>query len=123
MTRNRIAPFALAACMLLLAPSMARATSGYRNAWLSAYPDACGTLVTKANNCSLCHTSVPALNAYGDDLAGTNGPAIELLDSDGDGYTNGQEIVVDCTDPSDAGDHGTVDDEVSVWGRIKALFR
>jgi hypothetical protein len=46
--------------------------------------------------------------------------AAESVDSDGDGYTNGQEIVVDCTFPWVASSHGTVADEVSTWGQIKA---
>lgn len=45
------------------------------------------------------------------------------MDSDADGYTNGQEIVVDCTLPGNASDHGTVGSEDSTWDRIKAIFR
>lgn len=123
MKRIYVAAGALAACMLMLGPQAAHATSTYRNAWLAAYPNACSTLVTAANNCSLCHTSVPSRNPYGNDIRNSNGPAIESLDSDGDGYTNGQEILLDCTLPGVASSHGTVADEPSTWSRILALYR
>ena len=122
MRTNRIALLALAGCMLLIQPPTAHADTGYRNAWRADYPDVCTTVYNL--NCALCHTSAPNLNAYGDDiLAFGDGPSIENRDSDGDGYTNGQEILVDCTNPADASDHGTVPDEGSTWGQIKALFR
>ncbi len=123
MKRTHLAAVALAGCMLMVAPRGADATSTYRNAWLNAYPDACSTLVAAANNCTLCHTSVPSRNAYGNDIRNSNGPAIESLDSDGDGYTNGQEILLDCTLPGSAGDHGTVPNESTTWSAILALFR
>jgi hypothetical protein len=53
---------------------------------------------SRINSCSLCHTSsIPSLNPYGAAyLANGRSPAafapIEALDSDGDGFTNLQEI-------------------------------
>lgn len=122
MRTNRIALMALAGCMLLIQPPTAHATSGWRSAWRADYPGVCTTVYNLS--CSLCHTSAPALNAYGDDiLAFGDGPSIDHLDSDGDGYTNGQEILVDCTNPASAAAHGTVPNQASTWGQIKALFR
>lgn len=51
----------------------------------------------KMAGCSLCHTSPPALNTYGADFkaAGRNAAAFTLIenrDSDGDGFSNLQEI-------------------------------
>ncbi|MBD3222305.1 hypothetical protein GF314_13790, partial [bacterium] len=66
--------------------------------WLRHYADACTPLRVAAKDCSLCHITVDDLNPYGDDLADVgNLPwLVEDLDSDGDGRTNGDEIV-DCT--------------------------
>ncbi len=57
---------------------------------------------TFKNSCLICHSSVPAVNPYGRDLAAAGGTgstitpaqfvAVEPLDSDGDGFTNIQEI-------------------------------
>ena len=121
MERITLATVALAGCMLLFLPRAADATSSYRNAWNNDYPDVCSALSDLS--CSICHTEAPALNPYGQDIAGTDGPSIENLDSDGDGYTNGQEILVDCTDPADATDHGTVPGTATAWGAVKTLFR
>jgi hypothetical protein len=60
----------------------------------SAYPSIRGT---RLDACSLCHSNTPSLNAYGSDYRrnGRNAgafAAIEALDSDGDGFTNLQEI-------------------------------
>jgi len=122
----------LAICLLSSLPNLAGATSGIRNAWQNYY-DPCPTLVTA--NCAVCHPSTKALtfNAYGSALLtriGNQGMSndaafldAESVDSDGDGYTNGQEIVVDCTLPGDDGSHGVVADVPSSWGQVKALFR
>ncbi len=66
---------------------------------------------SKLAGCSLCHTTAPALNSYGRDYkeAGRNAAAlgtIESKDSDGDGYTNLQEITAG-TKPYDATDKPT----------------
>jgi hypothetical protein len=61
-------------------------------------------------SCSTCHTSsIPALNAYGADYKSNGRSAaalatIEPTDSDGDGYTNLQEINAG-TNPGDPSSH------------------
>ena len=74
---------------LLLAAGGAQAQPGYPSDFLSQYPQAGPTLSSAANNCSLCHTSPPSLNAYGSDLTGGGGigtrlAAAEQTNSDGD---------------------------------------
>jgi hypothetical protein len=65
---------------------------------------------SRIDTCSLCHLgSPPALNSFGADYKshGRNAAAlvaIENLDSDGDGFTNLQEIQA-LTFPGDATDH------------------
>jgi hypothetical protein len=73
----------------------------------SKYPNIVGTRI---DSCSLCHTgSIPNLNPYGSAYLanGRNIAAfgsIESVDSDGDGYTNIQEITA-LTFPGDPSDH------------------
>jgi len=80
----------------------ASATNGVLDNFTTAYPGTAGTALA---NCSTCHTSVPALNAYGSALraAGMNFAGIEGLDSDGDGFSNLQEIR-NLTNPGIAAD-------------------
>lgn len=73
----------------------------------STYPNIVGTRI---DSCSLCHTaSIPSLNPFGSAYKGLGrGNAsslhmIEALDSDGDGYTNIQEINA-LTFPGNASD-------------------
>jgi len=77
-----------------------QAKSNYLTAFVAAYPH---TAASALNSCSVCHTSIPQLNSYGHDYQshGRNFDAIELLDSDGDGYTNLEEIQA-LTFPGDA---------------------
>lgn len=62
---------------------------------------------SRIDNCSLCHTSVPSLNPYGAAYSnGGRGQASSLtninnVDSDGDGFSNLQEITAH-TYPGDA---------------------
>jgi hypothetical protein len=110
----------LAICAL--PASSAFASGDVLAAWLAAYPDVCQDLVDAANDCSLCHTA-EGVNPYGADLAAgdpLDPVAIEDLDSDDDGRTNGEEINEDCTLP---GDPGSVPNDVVSWTQIKALFR
>jgi len=72
----------------------------------SKYPSISGT---RLDSCSLCHTSsIPSLNPFGSAYLANGrsttafGP-IEALDSDGDGFTNLQEIMA-LTFPGDASD-------------------
>lgn len=88
---------------VLLISEGASATNGILDDFAKAYPATAGTGLA---NCSTCHTSVPALNPYGSALraAGFNFGSIEGQDSDGDGFTNLQEIQ-GLTSPGNASDH------------------
>jgi hypothetical protein len=98
----------LLAFLFSIAPSNnATANSTDKGNAISKYPFISGT---RLDACSLCHTnSIPALNAYGSAYLshGRNLNAfgqIENLDSDGDGFTNIQEINA-LFFPGDANDH------------------
>ena len=67
----------------------ASANSTWMNSFNSTYPSS-----ALVGNCSVCHTSPPTRNSYGDAYrsAGHNFSSIESQDSDGDGFTNIQEI-------------------------------
>jgi hypothetical protein len=80
----------------------ARAVPGYLSSFEAAYPDATGSRI---DACGLCHTNVPKRNAYGTAYAGAGHlfAPIESADSDGDGFTNLEEIVA-LTFPGDASD-------------------
>ena len=97
-TTNRLV---LAATLLLVALD-ASATSSYLSNANRQYP---GIASSKLNDCTLCHTSPPSRNAYGSAFANANHnfAAIENLDSDGDGFTNIQEITA-LTFPGNASD-------------------
>jgi len=130
MNRKTMTIAALACCLVFTAVGTASAYSSTGDAWVDYY-DACPDLV--AADCTACHQNGFDFNAYGEALRTridgqgmTNTEAfldVESVDSDGDGYSNGQEIVVDCTLPGDASDHGTVGAEDSTWDKIKAIFR
>ena len=87
----------------------AQANTGDYTLAHNTYP---GMVGTRIDSCSFCHSSVPSLNPYGQ--AYKNGGRnlassltnIESLDSDGDGFTNIQEIKA-LTFPGDATDHPT----------------
>jgi hypothetical protein len=84
-------------------PELAQANSSDMAKLTDRYPNA-------TVSCSTCHTSsIPALNAYGADYKSNGRSAsalatIEPTDSDGDGYTNLQEINAG-TNPGDASSH------------------
>lgn len=89
----------LAAAALLLAALGVVALTGNDRAAadpgiLSSFNTKYGTAGTSLDICTTCHTSPPVLNPYGIAVrgAGLNFAAIEDLDSDGDGFTNIQEI-------------------------------
>ena len=116
------------ACLVLISMSFqaneATAFNGLASAWRANYPAACQTLqdaTTDSQGCVMCHTSGFGLNPYGDDYNQNDRDfaAIEELDSDGDGRTNGEEINDDCTLPGDQASPVDAD----TWGGIKALFR
>lgn len=84
--------------LLAATPGVLHASSGYLTEFNTTY----GTAKTTLNSCSVCHTSIPGLNPYGTGFSAnhTSGtPAapsfkkIEPLDSDGDGFTNLEEIT------------------------------
>jgi len=96
----------LATVVWLSHPATVSANSNDLASVESKYPNIVGTRI---DSCSLCHTSPPTLNAYGAAyLAGGRNTAafaaIENLDSDGDGWTNIQEILA-LTFPGDASNH------------------
>lgn len=70
------------------------------------YPELAATIL---DSCSLCHTAIPNLNSYGRDYLnlGRNQTALSLIeafDSDGDRFTNLDEIG-QLNFPGDDGDH------------------
>lgn len=126
MIKKKLVIISLILCLVGVAGSQALAFNSYGSAWRSNYPDACQELqdaTTNQQNCVLCHFtgSKDPRNPYGEDYANANYDfaAIEPLDSDGDGRTNGEEINIDCTYPGDA--VSPVD--IGSWGGIKVLFR
>ena len=76
---------------VLVSVPLAHAENGWQNEFLAVYPQAGPTLTAAANNCSLCHTSVPQRNAYGLSIQPANDGnirdrlvAVESVNSDGD---------------------------------------
>jgi hypothetical protein len=85
-------------------PQRAAAVSSYLTQARAQYPAIKGTTL---DSCQLCHPSGGyTLNSYAQDFAnnGHSFTAIANLDSDGDGYTNIQEITA-LTFPGDAASH------------------
>jgi len=124
MKSNYVIKFSLVLCLVGLASTQALAFNGIARDWRDYYPDSCQDLqgaTQSANNCVLCHTGGFNLNAYAQDLKDADlvFADIEDTDSDGDGRTNGEEILIDCTFPGDAVSPADTD----TWGNIKALFR
>ncbi len=129
MKKTIILTLTLAGCMLLVVPQSALAFSSIMSDWV-AYYNVCQPLADAS--CTACHMNGTDMNPYGDDMkTALDGGmtreeafvAIEPVDSDLDGFTNGQEIVVDCTLPGDNSDFGPVANDQPSWGQIKALFR
>ena len=110
----------LSLCTLVFPNASALANSDITDAWLAFYPEACAELVSAAQSCILCHSSVPSLNPYGADSSAANNDfgSIEADDSDGDGRTNGEEILIDCTLPGDVLSPA----EFFTWSHIKTLY-
>lgn len=108
-------------CLFLLSGSGVKASEGLAAAWQMDYGEsACPMLLAAAQDCTLCHTSIPAVNSYGQEIVnfGFGWFVIEGLDSDGDGRTSGEEIYSDCSLPGDIASPA----ESSSWSRIKALY-
>lgn len=89
-----------AICLMSLAPVAAFARPAYFKKFKAAYPAA---EQLAAISCQICHENEEtyARNPYGMDVEKTvaagalDFAAIEALDSDGDGYTNIEEITAD----------------------------
>ena len=102
----------LAVLMLVtLAPALALAKPGLNKKFVANYPNA---KKLAAISCMVCHDNEDSysLNTYGMDLqktmkTGLSFVAIEGLDSDGDGFTNIEEIKADVApgDKAAAPDH------------------
>ncbi|MDD5368772.1 MAG: DNRLRE domain-containing protein [Anaerolineaceae bacterium] len=97
----------LAVLFTISQPQTAQAGGGDLASATTKYPQIANT---RLDTCSLCHTSsIPGLNPYGAAYS-TNGRnvaafgLIESADSDGDGFTNLQELNA-LTFPGNAGDH------------------
>ena len=113
----------LSLCLLLIPVGSARATEGLAGAWRSDYEgweEVCTMVLDAASNCVLCHTAVPELNPYGQDIFdfGFGWFGLEPEDSDGDGRSNGDEIRIDCSLPGDP----VSPNKTTSWSRIKALY-
>jgi hypothetical protein len=76
--------------LVLASYTVAYATNGYMTSFNNRY----GTSGTAIGVCSVCHTSAPALNSYGNAFKNNshNYATIESLDSDKDSFTNIVEI-------------------------------
>lgn len=93
--------FGLVAAGFLVAVTAFPGVADAKTAFLNTFNAKYGTSATRLNTCSVCHTSVPALNAYGNAFKNkwksglTPGQAlgaIQPLDSDRDTFTNIREI-------------------------------
>lgn len=120
---NLIIP-SLVLCILSAGAQWSLARNSIAADWRAYYPDACPELQdasTNAQSCILCHSGGFNLNPYGQDLADNdnNFALVGALDSDGDGRTNDEEILIDCTLPGDM----TSPVDQDSWGSIKVLFR
>ena len=102
--KNRFRIF-LAMALTLGALASAYAVSSYLDTFNSTYK---ATSTDPIRTCSVCHSSSgpPARNPYGAAFAGAGRSfsSIESLDSDGDGFTNIQEILAG-TYPGDPSSH------------------
>lgn len=106
--KNRGIIWCIAFIAILLLATQVMARPSYRSTFEKTYPAAAGSRI---DACNLCHNSPgggDARNSYGLSYvsSGRNFAAIENTDSDGDGYTNLQEIQ-SLTFPGDANDHPT----------------
>ncbi len=115
--KSNILPFVLivfggvmlaALLLVVLHPMVVFGNADDKAQWEAFYPAAFGSRI---DNCLLCHTTMtgPVRNPYGqavENLGEVNPPIgnIENLDSDGDGFTNLQEIQMH-TYPGDPNDH------------------
>ncbi len=125
MKRENLLALSLIFCLVGIMTGDALAFGSIGDSWNANYDTACQTLVDatlQANGCVLCHDAGFSLNPYGDTIGGfgVDWASIEGTDSDGDGRTNGEEILTDCTLP---GDIASVPADGATWSAIKALYR
>jgi hypothetical protein len=121
MRKSILVIMCLSLCLLVLSFHSAGANEGIAGVWQMDYAEsACSMLLEAAANCSLCHTTEPEVNSYGQAIAdaGFGWFVVEAIDSDGDGRTNGEEIYNDCTLPGDI----LSPIEKNSWSNLKALF-
>lgn len=109
--RRKILTSVMSVLLSMVGFGIAYGLTGYRNTFNSTYGAAAATL----GQCVLCHPVGGGNNAgnqnnFSRDFAsnGYSFAAIENLDSDGDGFTNIQEITA-LTFPGDAASHPVVD--------------
>lgn len=121
---------------VLLAHQAAQATTAAGPMFCQKYPAALGC-ESQAATCAVCHAGPPALNYYGADLkASLTGPLAQVLvaaldkiepeDSDGDGFSNVDEIM-NASAPGNpqvmpASDAATVYDVNVAYKRMKAVY-
>jgi len=80
------------------------ATAAMTLVGVAAAEPAFTSLVPNTSACTTCHTSPPAFNAFGEDVAANlsggepDWSALWDLDSDGDGQSNGEELGDPCGD-------------------------
>lgn len=102
--RSRVALGVAIGLAAMCAPAArpALAVAGHLRSFEATYPDAVGSRI---DACSLCHNGGSARNPFGAAYqhAGHQFAPIEPDDSDGDGFTNLEEIVA-LTFPGNAGD-------------------
>jgi len=119
MKRDIVSVSAIALVFVLGFAVIASAKSSYLDGFTTKYGSVAGT----SYNCNICHTTVPALNSYGTDFAGTTIPShtahvfdagLETRDSDGDTFTNLEEITAGTLpgDPLDFPDAAAVIDSI-----------
>ena len=126
--KNRRIILCIVLVAMVLLPPQVMARQSYLSTFETTYPGAAGSRI---DACNLCHNSPrggDARNPYGLSYSssGRNFAAIENMDSDGDGWTNVQEIK-SLTFPGDANDRpkttpATKSPGFEVIGTIAALF-
>jgi hypothetical protein len=86
--KKKVVIFFLANAIIAGFFALAFGSPGYLTDFRTAYP------TTALNSCTVCHTSPPTLNPYGNAwlASGYDFAAIAGLDSDGDGFSNIAEI-------------------------------
>ena len=93
--------FGMVAAVIAIAVAAIPGNADAKPPFLATFNAKYGTTATRLNTCSVCHTTVPALNAYGNAFknkwksglsVGQALGAIQPLDSDRDTFTNIREI-------------------------------